>query len=116
MRNVALLLDKAKNSVSPANYSVLAARIGVSRQSVWQWKTGDAPLPDERIAQIARIAHLDPGEWLVAIHAEQSSGEARKGLQSVLKRLGVAAMHIMSSVRAWLRWRFTLEWRPWPAP
>ncbi|MDQ3525127.1 MAG: helix-turn-helix domain-containing protein [Chloroflexota bacterium] len=95
MGNVALLLDKAKNSVSPANYSVLAARLGVSRQSVWQWKTGAAPLPDDRIAQIARIARVDAGEWLVAIHADQSTGDARKGLQSVLRRLGVAAMHIM---------------------
>jgi hypothetical protein len=43
-------------------------------------------LPDDRIAQLARIARVDAGEWLVAIHADQASGDARKGLQLEMRR------------------------------
>lgn len=110
MTNVAALLDKAKTHCSPANYGGLAVRLGVTRQVVSAWKTGDEPMPKERIAQTARIAGLDAGEWLIAIEAEQATGDVKKGLQNVLKRLGIAAMHIMSSGRAWVRRIFTPEW------
>jgi hypothetical protein len=91
MTYVALLLDKAKTKVSPANYSGLADRMGVTRQLVSQWKNDVVPLPDERIAQLAKIAGEDAAKWLVAVHAERAHGEAKRGWLQAARQLGIAA-------------------------
>lgn len=92
MTAAAKLLDKASALCSPANQSGLATKIGVARATVSQWKTGVVPFPAERIAEVARIAHLDPAEWVVLVEAEQAKGEARKAYTSLVKRLGIAAL------------------------
>ena len=55
-------------------------------------------MPEDRIASIARIAHVDAGEWLLLIEAEQARGEARKAYGSLVKRLGIAALLALASV------------------
>lgn len=87
----ALLLDKAKNAVSPANYSHLSDVIGVSKQAVSRWKKGVEPLPDERIAQLARIAGLDGGEWWVLVKSDEAPESVRRRVRYVIERLGIAA-------------------------
>ena len=91
MTAVNKLLDKARESCSTTSDAAFAERIGVTRQLVSQWRTGKTPLPDERIAQLARISKDDPGRWLVAIRAEQSHGEAAKAWTVLSKRIGAAA-------------------------
>jgi hypothetical protein len=91
MSAVEKLLDKAKDSCSPPNYSALAARMGVSRQALSRWKNGTEPMPDERIAQAATMAKADSGQWLLTIHAERAEGAAAKGWESLLRRFGAAA-------------------------
>ena len=86
------LLDKAAEHCSPANQSGLAARLGVTRGAISSWKTQAYALPAERIAELARIAQVDAGEWLVLIEAEQAKGEARKAYSSLVRRLGIAAL------------------------
>jgi hypothetical protein len=92
MSNVTILLDKAVKTCSPANYNGLATRLNVSRSLVSAWKTGKFPFPQERIAEVARIAHQDAGDWLVLIEAEQARGEAKKAYGSLARRLGIAAL------------------------
>jgi transcriptional regulator with XRE-family HTH domain len=86
------LLDKAAENCSPANQSGLALRLGVTRSLISSWKTGVFGVPAERIAELARIGHVDAGEWLILIEAEQAGGEARKAYGSLAKRLGLAAL------------------------
>lgn len=86
------LLDSAAERCSPANYVGLAARLGITTSLVSAWKLDRYPMPAERVAELARIAHLDAGEWLLLVEAEQSHGEARKAYGALVKRLGIAAL------------------------
>lgn len=95
------LLDKAAEQCSPATYKALAERLGISRSLISNWKAGDWPMPQERIAEIARIAHVDAGEWMLLIEAEQAKGEAKKAYGSLVKRLGIAALLGMMATPAW---------------
>lgn len=129
MNSVALLLDKCKTANSLASDNAFAARFHVSRQVVHKWRHGDQMPSDEHIAQIARCAGEDPGEWLVRIRAEKASGEAAKAWAALARRLGAAAavaavalmslpatvkaqgmdatgVYIMRTVRRWLRAAF----------
>lgn len=103
MGNVALLLDNYKKARSIRSDNALSVELDVSRQVVSQWRAGDSYPSPERIAQIAEAASLDAGAWVLAVQNERAGGAERRALRSVLKRLGVAAMPIMSSVRAWMR-------------
>lgn len=101
MSAIAKLLDKAAKHCSPANQSGLALRLGVTRGAISSWKTSAYPLPAERIAEIARIAQVDPGEWVLLIEAEQATGEAKKAYGSLVKRLGIAALLGLLATPAW---------------
>lgn len=126
MSAVNKLLDKARDACSARSDAALADHLQVSRQLVSQWRKGANPLSDDRIAQIARVAEEDGGAWLLLIHAEQASGQAKKDWATLARRLGAAAVvvlavalplvsqattkpeqgqaiYIMRSVRRWLR-------------
>lgn len=91
MTSVNKLLAKARECCSASSDAAFAERIGVTRQLVSQWRKGATPIPDERIAQLARLCKDDPAQWLVAVRAEQSHGEAAKAWASLARRLGAAA-------------------------
>lgn len=117
------LLDKAREACSLSSDAALATRLGVTRSQLSSWRVGREPIPEDRIASLARLAHLDAGEWLLLVEAEQARGEARKAYGLLVKRLGIAAllaiatapamachfaysgllMNIMSAVRAFAR-------------
>lgn len=101
MSAIIKLLDKAQEQCSPANQTGLALRLGVTRGAISSWKTQAYPLPTERIAELARIAHLDAGEWVVLVEAEQSKGEAKKTYGLLAKRLGIAALLGLFTTPAW---------------
>lgn len=88
----AVLLDKAKETCSPANYSGLAARLGVSRQSVSSWRNGLTPLPEDRVRELARLAHVDAAEWWLAIQSDNAPEAMKPRVRAVLARLGIAAV------------------------
>lgn len=92
------LLDKAAERCSPANYVGLALRLGVTTSLVSAWKLNRYPMPAERIAEVARIAQVDSGEWMLLVESEQAKGEARKAYSSLVKRLGIAALLALWSV------------------
>jgi len=99
MQQVNKLLDKAREACSLHSDAALAERLQVSRQLVSQWRKGAAPIPDERIANIARMAHADPAEWLVSIRAEQTSGEAAKAWNALAKKMrSAAAVVVLAAV------------------
>ena len=91
MNCVNKLLDKAREVCALASDHALADRVGVSRQQVSQWRKGHNPMSDDRVTQIARLAHEDPGPWLVAVRAEQSHGDAARAWSTLARRLATAA-------------------------
>jgi hypothetical protein len=92
MTAITKLLDKAKETCSVNSDAALAERMQVTRAQLSSWRVGREPMPEDRIAILARLAHADAGEWLILIEAEQARGEARKAYGSLIKRLGIAAL------------------------
>lgn len=88
MNTIAELLDKMKQTCSIATDMGLAERLAVKRQTVSQWRSAATYPEDERIAQMAKAVGDDPGEWLVRVQVERSSGETRRGYMSILQRIG----------------------------
>jgi transcriptional regulator with XRE-family HTH domain len=85
------LIDKAKEMCEGKSYASLARRLEVTPQTISQWKSGDVPLPTERIVELAKVAHVPVDEWVLRILSDQSKGEARRVLEGVMKKIGYAA-------------------------
>lgn len=95
MNTMSELLDKMRERCSLASDNALGRRIGVSRQAIYQWRTGSKYPNEDMIAQIARNAGVDPGEWLVRVQVERSSGDTRRGYMSILERIGATMAAIV---------------------
>lgn len=88
----ASLLDKVREKCSIPSDNALAQRIGISRAAVSEWRSDQRPMPDERIAQLCAMAHIEPAEWLARLHAERAaSAVERRAWMSILERLRPAA-------------------------
>lgn len=86
------LLDSVRETCSLPSFKALADRLNVPRQNVHQWLTDERPIPDERIAQLCAMAHIDAPTWLARIHAERAeSAVERRAWLSILERLRPAA-------------------------
>ncbi len=97
MSAIEQLLDKAKESSSIASDMALAARIGRSRALLSEWRKGAKQVQNGDIARLAKLAHVDGGEWQVRINAEQDDGDAAKNWQAIMKKLAsVAAMMLIA--------------------
>jgi DNA-binding transcriptional regulator YdaS (Cro superfamily) len=94
------LLDNARKACSLSSDAALAQRLGVSRAQLSAWRVGREAVPEDRIAEIARVAHADAGEWRLLIEAEQARGEARKAYGLLVKRLGIAALLAIATAPA----------------
>lgn len=92
------LLDKAKMMCEGQSYAALARALDVTPQTVHQWKTGDVPLPTERIVAIAKIARVPVDEWVMQILTDQSKGEAHRVLEGIARRLGFTATLLLLGV------------------
>lgn len=93
-----IFLDKVKKACSVNSDAALATRLELSAQQISRWRKGHDPMPQEQITRIARVAHVDGGEWLILIEAEQAKGETRKAYSGLVKRLGIAAVLAVLSV------------------
>ena len=95
------LLDKAMKTCSPANYSALALRAGVSRQAISRWRNGLDPLPEERVNQFAQMARVDAAEWWLAVQSDSAPEPMRPKLHALLKKAGIAALIGLLATPAW---------------
>ena len=84
------LLDAAKKVCKTD--AALAGRLGVVPQAVSRWRRGHDPMTEDRVVQIARIAHENEGFWLARIAAEQSLGDTRRAWERVAAALPRVAM------------------------
>ena len=86
---ISQLVDMAVQRSLRQTLRGLATQMGVSSSVLSQWRQGNKPIPDDRIQQLARIAKVDPGEWLVLIHMEAAPGELGREWRKLAIRLGV---------------------------
>lgn len=85
-----LLLDRAIEHCDPRTATTLGERLKVSRQQISRWKHGHDPMPQDKVIAAAKIAHENAGDWWLLIEREQSTGEVRKSIEDIMKRLGVS--------------------------
>lgn len=76
----------------------LASQMGVSSSVLSQWRQGNKPIPDDRIQQLARIAKVDAGEWMVLIRMEAAPGDLGREWRKLAIRLGVPLMALCVAV------------------
>lgn len=101
MTNLNKLLDKAKERCSLPSDNALAKRLEVSRQLISAWRNQDAPIADDRIAQLAHLSGEEVGKWLVLIHGDQATGELAREWAKLAKRLGAAAAVVLAVALPW---------------
>lgn len=91
MSAIAQLLDKAKKTRSIPSDNAFAASMGLRRQVISQWRSGDSYPSEDNIAQLAEAAGEDPVTWLVRVKAERTEGPAGKAWARLARQLGAAA-------------------------
>lgn len=92
MGSVDILLDKYRKACSIASDNALGADLGITRQSVFQWRKGLAWPGDEHVVRMANKIGETPEGWLAAIHADRTSDKvAKKVWLQAAQRLGYAA-------------------------
>lgn len=86
------LIEATKKGSGIPSDNALSQRLGVTRATVSGWRTGTAPLPDERIAQLCAIGKLDAPTWAAKVHAEKAQSPTERAMwRSMLDRLSAAA-------------------------
>jgi len=91
MNDRKFLLDAAMKVCTPPNGEGLASRLGVSRSQISRWKNGHDPMPKDKVMAAAKLAHLDAGAWWLLIERDQATGDVRRTIDGLVKRLGIAA-------------------------
>ncbi len=88
---VRMLIDRAKAASEATSYAKLAEALGVTPQTMQQWRDRSAPLADERVIQLADLAGDPPELWLILMSMDQSkTAEARSAWGAAALRLSAA--------------------------
>lgn len=96
MSIMAGLLDAYRKAQNLSSDNALSAELGVTRQTVSQYRNGSAYPDQERFISICDGAGLDAGAWLAAMQAERASGDTRARWLEAAKKLGYAAAIILA--------------------
>lgn len=89
---VAEMLDAVKAKRSLASDRALAKLLGVTPQTVSQWRQGTVPLSLERVAELADLAQEHAGEWILAHGASTATTPELKGAYAQL----LSALHVVA--------------------
>lgn len=92
------LIEKAVQQSLSKSLRSLGAQMGISSSILCEWKKGFKPIPDERVRQLAKIAKVDPGEWLVLIKMEGAQGDLGREWRKLAIRLGVPMLALCVAV------------------
>lgn len=91
VETIADLLDQAKTRAQIGTDSALGTRLGKSRQTVSQWRSGVRIPEDDDVIRLAHLAAIDAGACLVLAQAARSRGEVARAWTALAKKLGLAA-------------------------
>ncbi len=94
-----LLIDLAIQHSLRNSLRGLAEQINVSSGVLSEWRNDIKPMPDERIAQICKIAETDGATWMAKIHAEKAQSPTERAVwKSMLERLTATAATVLVGV------------------
>jgi len=90
------LIDKA-HLIAGSDYR-LAKQIGVTPQTVSNWRHGEKPCPPADVALIAEVVGLDPQEWLARATLWKYEGTAKGDkLNKALGKTSAAITAVLAS-------------------
>lgn len=88
---IKLLIDRAKDKHGIPSDAQLAGALGVTPQTLSQWKSRQIPITDERVIDLAKIAGDPPDLWLVMMQFDQAkTPAAKKSWEAAAVRLASA--------------------------
>ncbi|WP_080507213.1 DUF3693 domain-containing protein [Xylella fastidiosa] len=91
-----LLIDLAIQHSLRNSLRGLAEQINVSSGVLSEWRNEIKPIPNERIAQICKIAETDGATWMAKIHAEKAQSPIERAIwKSMLERLTATAATLL---------------------
>lgn len=94
------LLDKARELRSIPSDMALSEKLGVSRSAVSLWRKGGV-IGEKHLTALITLADADPASAIEVMAEQATTKQERAVWGSLQQRLGIAAMHIMSTVRQW---------------
>lgn len=85
------LLDAAQRNCDPPTVVALKDRLGVSRQTLYDWRAGERTPIDEHLAHLIEIAQADASEAVLVRKESAKSAHERAMWRSLARQLGAAA-------------------------
>ncbi len=85
------VIDQAKDHGKLASDSELAERLGIGRQSVSKWRTGEAWPRESHIEELAKMAGISPVILAMGIEAERAGPTMRRHWLDAVRALSRAA-------------------------
>lgn len=92
MTNVEKMLDKWEEVCLIPSDNAAAKRLGINRQAIHGWRTGQSYPTGEHVLQIAEEMHEPPENWLLMVQADRARSDKSKAAWARLAaRAGIAA-------------------------
>ena len=92
MTNVEKMLDKWEEVCAIPSDNAAAKRLGINRQAIHGWRTGQSYPTGEHVLQIAEEMHEPPENWLLMVQADRARSDKSKAAWARLAaRAGIAA-------------------------
>src|SRR6476469_2695214 len=85
------LLSAAQRNCDPPTVIALKDRLGVSRQAIYDWRSGEKSISDEYLARVIELAGADMSVALDVRRESARSDHERAMWRSLSKRIGKTA-------------------------
>jgi len=98
MQTLSRLLAAAKATTEPPTMNALAARLGVSRQTLYDWKNAAQEIGGDHLARLIAFANAAP-EAAIEVRREHAKSHHERAMWTTLaRRLGTAAAVALCAV------------------
>ncbi|WP_223621031.1 helix-turn-helix transcriptional regulator [Lysobacter sp. ESA13C] len=91
MKTIADLIDHARARSGIATDSAMGVRLGKSKQTMSQWRSGVRNPEDDDVVRLCRIAGEEPAEWLLIAQVARTTGAAHDAWLALARKFGAAA-------------------------
>lgn len=93
MKKVSMYLDEAQEIGAVKNDADLSKKLGISRASVSEWRSGKSTPNDDQAVKLAELLGKDPGELLAECGAARAkTPETRRAWERIAARMAGATM------------------------
>lgn len=91
MTALAELIAHARTHSGAASDTELGGQVGVSRQTLNEWRAGEKRITDEHLARLIELAGADPSVAIQVRASLAKSAQERRLWTALARRIGVAA-------------------------